>query len=165
MPIQTKRRNFFKGTQFQDKYDPKLTLLQNYRKQGLLAQINPQNTFKATDTVVIETEFRALDSVAPKCVLAEDVSVGYMLEKRAQCIGQNMTTKAMVETPIHGVITALPVIPKRRIASEQQNIVMAKLVQKYGDDIQAMAHDNKLNEYQLSASKLKKLHKLYTQSK
>ncbi|KAJ3323884.1 Nucleolar protein 16 [Blyttiomyces sp. JEL0837] len=51
---------------------------------------------------------------------------------------------------------ALGEAPRERHASDQEGMVLKALVKKYGDNVEGMARDIKLNKYQLTAGQLKK---------
>jgi nucleolar protein 16 len=145
--------------------EAKRAVLEMKRKQELKDDVEWR---VIEDIPTVETEMEDTDEKMPE-YLTQPIEPSVQVDSRILKIGKKVNLKSVIpmdeeeqeqteQNPIIMEMERLAQMVEKlvRHASEQEVLVFKPLVQKYGDNYEAMSRDIKLNKYQLSSGQLKR---------
>ncbi|KAG1338684.1 nucleolar protein 16 [Cocos nucifera] len=134
-------------------WDDKGTVIRNYRSFGVVANPNVLGVRARTAHIIQSSSLQVPDREAPPVSEFDPIDSGSDLES-------DDLKSALRKKRRDGKTAPLPPL------TTMQRVYIGRLIEKYGDDYQAMFMDTKLNSMQHSVATLKKLcQRFYVQGK
>lgn len=158
-----KKKYLYGSSVIEANWDPKLTVVQNYRKLGLASNLQ-----RATGGVEDTSQRSDIFTVSKAIETARIVQNG----DGSTQIEYQSNDEHDIDAPIRQVEGKTDVVRQleaeaknrtktERYQSEEETKWLSKLIAKYDDDYEAMQWDKKLNQFQHSAGDLKRRIKQY----